>query len=441
MKSFIPTVIISFALGFACNKYLFSNHVETVKQIDAITSPAVSSQTLQKAPHLLATTDELDSDSYAPEDNNQNQAAHNEVNVKDLIALALEKGVNQEKYDFLQESIASLTLEEQTTLHAEIISQLPNKKLHGLLSLVTKNIIENNPSLLVDLIRKSQPEGGIIVARQGLAILAVQSSLEDAWNLANSLGPGGEEKIFSNSELRSSRFGILMALSKDTSNLTELFDFVSTIKGRDKLSYLSMLVSSSAKEDVISTRQQIMALPAGESKNRAVSSLMRVWSDENANEAIDWLIDNPDLTDKYTMINTAERLLNQDGLQTFSDYYQNTDSNDVKQQLATAAAKHYVISDIEQSIDWLKKVDSPREQSMALYSTLMELGYEQNMDKHIQVLESVYSGDNSRQASTSYGRALTKWSEYQPEKVNAYVENLPAEQDELKQTLKRMLKL
>ena len=57
MKFFIPTVILSFALGFFCNEFLTNRNVEKINPIDPITLLAENSQAEKKEHHTLIIND------------------------------------------------------------------------------------------------------------------------------------------------------------------------------------------------------------------------------------------------------------------------------------------------------------------------------------------------------------------------------------------------
>lgn len=269
-----------------------------------------------------------------------------------------------------------------------------------------------------------------------------------AWLIANSLSQNNPEKAWAwldSVESGDSKYNIhpdqlpslrSMALSnlllhpeKHIRSL-ELAQSVSDIRVRESLT--DRVVAAMLDHNMEAAMHNLEAFP--ELSDLVTDRMIQKWAEEDTTTASNYLKDNPDLVTRKRLVEVAKNLINKNDYSEFNRLYENLGSDRMKSFLAYRAAAHKASHDIDASINWIRTIPDGMSRRQAGAAAIKEMGYVDNIDDHLQVIESAFDGYEQERFEL-YRETLEIWQKRDPEKVVAVIRNLPDRDRNLRNAL------
>ncbi|AWB66062.1 hypothetical protein C2869_06240 [Saccharobesus litoralis] len=304
--------------------------------------------------------------------------------------------------------------------------------------LLLKDFAKRHPSSAVDLLNIMTDEQ---LADSGAAIMhtLTQNSVDVAYEwLVNA----DLDRV---KQVDSSKFGhtlrrILSVAAQDPNIGKQAYQFAKQsdlwLKANQKYA-LRDIASSLAQQEPYSLLDQAMA--AGNDNGQydmiLVSGALTEIAKQDVLWTTDFLIDNPKINNKDIKRDLIRSLTQADNPEQLKQFYQAMPSQD-KANIAAYAAQGYARTDMEQSVDWLKKIDNPKKLTSSLTSMLVTAKYSQDisLNDQVNIVEQLLNQHPQNKAS-AYKRLYASLSRSDKAQANALIELVPDDETNTRQQL------
>ncbi len=170
-----------------------------------------------------------------------------------------------------------------------------------------------------------------------------------------------------------------------------------------------------------------------------VEKAIQHWARTDLPEAVRFLQENADVATPESVSVVADKLIQSGGIEFLSSLYSQLEQPELKDQVAINAVVHLASDDFETAVVWFESIEDVKIRRNAGSAIVRQIGFDENMDTHIQFLESSFG--HSSDARPVYVHSLREWQKISPDKVIEYVDRLPTEAAELRAQLNWQLDL
>jgi len=290
---------------------------------------------------------------------------------------------------------------------------------------------------------------------EGLAAFSELSPTDQrqyAWLIANSLGQNDAERAWAWLDtvesgdprysvhtdqipaLRSMVLSNLILYPEKHIRSLELAQSVADLRVRESLT--DRVITAMLDHSMEDTLENLEAFP--ELSERVTDTLIQKWALEDTYTASNYLKNNPDLVTRRRLVEVAKNLINKNDYSEFNQLYESLDSDRMKSFMAYRAAVHKASHDIDESINWIRTIPDGMSRRQAGAAAIKEMGYVDNLEDHIQVIESTFDGYEQERFEL-YRETLEIWQKRDPAKVADAIRNLPDRDRNLQNALETSL--
>lgn len=194
---------------------------------------------------------------------------------------------------------------------------------------------------------------------------------------------------------------------------------------------LDVVIQQFIQKDMEETLTLIDSHP--EIADTIVKKAIEHWARSDLPQAASFLMANEDIASAESAAIVGEMMILNSASENLPQLYTELERPELKEQLALVAAGHSAQQNLNESIKWIDSIQTSRTKRQAATHTLHKLGFNDNMDTHIQFLETTLG--TSADARPVYVQSLREWQKTYPDRVDEYVDSLPAEASELREQL------
>ncbi len=264
-----------------------------------------------------------------------------------------------------------------------------------------------------------------------------QNNPEKTWNWLDSVESGESNlSILPNQlpALRSMALGNMLFDPEKHIRSLELAQSVSDIRVKESLT--DRVIAAMLDHNMDQAMSNLEGFP--ELSEMVTDKMIQKWAEEDTSTASNYLKENPGLITRKRLVEVAKNLINKNDYQEFNRLYESLDSERMKSFMAYRAATHQASQDINESINWIRTIPDGMSRRQAGAAAIKEMGYTNNLDDHIQVIETAFD-EFELERFELYRETLEIWQKKDPDRVQAVIRNLPNDDLNLRNALEESL--
>ncbi len=420
MKSLLST-FGAFLLGFLIASITFQD--DSVLEVSEVNP---SQPKLQKQDPVPPSTDPSGKESQVNGFNSQ----HND-NWSQFIDHLITLVPKTDSFNAAWKKIHSLSLPEKRLFLLAALDHRKRGQVKGLISNLMYTLAKEDMPRAQKMFEDMRPQDR---AHFGVTFLYgwAHGDSKGAWDWLNSVDRSTVGSFLRTDTILQIKRAAIIGMMNDPNRSVDVLDLV--LNETDIIfaeQSLDTVVHQMVEKDIVKTLGLIDTYP--EISETIVKKAIEYWAKSDLSQATNYLMSNEDIASAQSAAFIGEMMILNDASENTPQLYSELDRPELKEQLALVAAGHSAQHNLHEAIIWMDSIENRRTKRQAAANVIHKLGFSDNMDTHIQFLETTLG--TTADARPVYVRSLREWKKTTPDRVNEYVDSLPTNASDLREQL------
>lgn len=360
----------------------------------------------------------------------QNQEKNKKPDINMLIDSILTMERDEKLYFDIIKEINALTLQEKKQLLFAAINENGSSNFEAIIGAILAKIALEQPRESIAIFSELPTEHRKLHGQSFIFNLA-KSDPQIAWDWLSTLN---DEQVIAADDQFKYQASVLHQMANTPDMQKAAFENAKQYPKSEKATALKNIVIKQVAQHNIDLAVEL-AIADGTKDYATVGSLLEIWIKKDFEASYAFMNSHRDKIPQHYIKQISQTLLSRGNTHEFQTLYNQTDGARAQDELAQLAAAHFIGKDIDESVRWISKINSPERKFRAGLSAIKDASNGQKIDEHFQFIDKSFGENETEARFQLYSYTLKELSKTNPEKVSSILNSLKDDEPRLYDSL------
>ncbi|MES2675849.1 MAG: hypothetical protein V4660_16535 [Pseudomonadota bacterium] len=423
---FVIFSFILFCAGFT-TRHFISTSENTALDDRTLTANKNSDEKI-KPVAVVKENDPIDAFTMDARAQNKDKNKKSDINILIQSILTMER--DEKLYFDIIKEINSLTLQEKKQLLLAALNENGSSNFEAIIGAILTKIAAEQPMESIAIFSELPTEHRKLHGQSFIYNLA-KSDPQITWDWLSTLN---DEQVISADDQFKYQASVLHQMANIPEMQKAAFENAKLYPGSEKAGALKNIVIKQVAQQNIDLAVEL-AISDGTKDYATVGSLLEIWIKKDFEASYAFMNSHRDKVPQHYIKQISQTLLSRGNSQEFQTLYNQTDGARAQDELAHLAASHFIEKDIEESVRWISKINSPERKFRAGLSAIKDSSNAHRIDEHLQFIDKCFGKNETEARLQLYSYTLKELSKTDPEKVSSILNSLKDDEPRLYNSL------